>query len=213
MEENIMDETTNNIIEQKEEEKDISRWEKEQLEKLILGSIKFAEQMGLSRKQYKRIVFKLWTDESSPKEEDEIIFRKKARHFFIRNREAFFEIEEYLQYYEDIAYLMNIILKEKRLVTRMELESEYISKGYEKRFKNFLVSRKILNKLTDTFYEKLIVNENDTVEVKKQESKMFIRDNNDFKEFRKKNAIQTGVVAMLAMKMTWAIEREEIGTI
>ena len=108
---------------------------------------------------------------------------------------------------------MNIILKEKRLVTRMELESEYISKGYEKRFKNFLVSRKILNKLTDTFYEKLIVNENDTVEVKKQESKMFIRDNNDFKEFRKKNAIQTGVVAMLAMKMTWAIEREEIGTI
>lgn len=208
-----MDETTNNIIEQKEEEKDISRWEKEQLEKLILGSIKFAEQMGLSRKQYKRIVFKLWTDESSPKEEDEIIFRKKARHFFIRNREAFFEIEEYLQYYEDIAYLMNIILKEKRLVTRMELESEYISKCYEKRFKNFLVSQKILNKLTDTFYEKLIVNENGRIEVKKQEKEMLIRDNKDFREFRKKNTIQTGVVAMLAMKMIWAIEREEIGTI
>ena len=208
-----MDETTNNIIEQKEEEKDISRWEKEQLEKLILGSIKFAEQMGLSRKQYKRIVFKLWTDESSPKEEDEIIFRKKARHFFIRNREAFFEIEEYLQYYEDLAYLMNIILKEKRLVTRMELESEYISKCYEKRFKNFLVSRKILNKLTDTFFDKLVINENGRVEVKKQEKEMLIRDNNDFREFRKKNVTQTGVVAMLAMKMTWAIEREEIGTI
>lgn len=208
-----MDETTNNIIEQKEEEKDISRWEKEQLEKLILGSIKFAEQMGLSRKQYKRIVFKLWTDESSPKEEDEIIFRKKARHFFIRNREAFFEIEEYLQYYEDLAYLMNIILREKRLVTRMELESEYISKCYEKRFKNFLVSRKILNKLTDTFFDKLVINENGRVEVKKQEKEMLIRDNNDFREFRKKNVTQTGVVAMLAMKMTWAIEREEIGTI
>ena len=47
MEENIMDEqTTNNIIKQKEEE-DISRWEIEQLEKLTTESIKLAQSMKL----------------------------------------------------------------------------------------------------------------------------------------------------------------------
>lgn len=49
MEENIMDEqTTNNIIKQKEEE-DISRWEIEQLEKLTTESIKLAQSMKISK--------------------------------------------------------------------------------------------------------------------------------------------------------------------
>ncbi len=44
-----MDEqTTNNIIKQKEEE-DISRWEIEQLEKLTTESIKLAQSMKISK--------------------------------------------------------------------------------------------------------------------------------------------------------------------
>ena len=60
MEENIMDEqTTNNIIKQKEEE-DISRWEIEQLEKLTTESIKLAQSMKISKKQYKKMFLIFW---------------------------------------------------------------------------------------------------------------------------------------------------------
>lgn len=210
MEENIMDEqTTNNIIKQKEEE-DISRWEKEQLEKLILGSIKFAEQMGLSRKQYKRIVFKLWTDESSPKEEDEIIFRKKARHFLIRNREAFYKIEENLQYYEDIFYLMYMLLKKDCYLKRTDLEREYEKHGYEKKFENYFISQKILNSLRDTFYDKLVVDKTGKVEVKRNDDEFPIKDNEKFKKFQSKYGVKSGVIGFTAIKIIWAVEQEEL---
>lgn len=205
-----MDEqTTNNIIKQKEEE-DISRWEKEQLEKLILGSIKFAEQMGLSRKQYKRIVFKLWTDESSPKEEDEIIFRKKARHFLIRNREAFYKIEENLQYYEDIFYLMYMLLKKDCYLKRTDLEREYEKHGYEKKFENYFISQKILNSLRDTFYDKLAVDKTGKVEVKRNDDEIPIKDNEKFKKFQSKYGVKSGVIGFTAIKIIWAVEQEEL---
>lgn len=205
-----MDEqTTNNIIKQKEEE-DISRWEKEQLEKLILGSIKFAEQMGLSRKQYKRIVFKLWTDESSPKEEDEIIFRKKARHFLIRNREAFYKIEENLQYYEDIFYLMYMLLKKDCYLKRTDLEREYEKHGYEKKFENYFISQKILNSLRDTFYDKLVVDKTGKVEVKRNDDEFPIKDNEKFKKFQSKYGVKSGVIGFTAIKIIWAVEQEEL---
>lgn len=205
-----MDEqTTNNIIKQKEEE-DISRWEKEQLEKLILGSIKFAEQMGLSRKQYKRIVFKLWTDESSPKEEDEIIFRKKARHFLIRNREAFYKIEENLQYYEDIFYLMYMLLKKDCYLKRTDLEREYEKHGYEKKFENYFISQKILNSLRDTFYDKLAVDKTGKVEVKRNDDEFPIKDNEKFKKFQSKYGVKSGVIGFTAIKIIWAVEQEEL---
>ena len=69
-----MDEqTTNNIIKQKEEE-DISRWEIEQLEKLTTESIKLAQSMKISKKQYKKIVAKLWICEYNEKENEELKF-------------------------------------------------------------------------------------------------------------------------------------------
>ena len=81
--------------------------------------------MKISKKQYKKIVAKLWICEYNEKENEEIKFRKKARHFLIRNREAFYKIEENLQYYEDIFYLMYMLLKKDCYLKRTDLEREY----------------------------------------------------------------------------------------
>lgn len=205
-----MDEqTTNNIIKQKEEE-DISRWEIEQLEKLTTESIKLAQSMKISKKQYKKIVAKLWICEYNEKENEEIKFRKKARHFLIRNREAFYKIEENLQYYEDIFYLIYMLLKKDCYLKRTDLEREYEKHGYEKKFENYFISQKILNSLRDTFYDKLVVDKTGKVEVKRNDDEFPIKDNEKFKKFQSKYGVKSGVIGFTAIKIIWAVEQEEL---
>lgn len=59
------------------------------IRKINHRKLKLAQSMKISKNQYKNIVAKLWICEYNEKENEEIKFRKKARHFLIRNREAF----------------------------------------------------------------------------------------------------------------------------
>ena len=147
---------------------------------------------------------------ANEKENEEIKFRKKARHFLIRNREAFYKIEENLQYYEDIFYLMYMLLKKDCYLKRTDLEREYEKHGYEKKFENYFISQKILNSLRDTFYDKLAVDKTGKVEVKRNDDEIPIKDNEKFKKFQSKYWVKSGVIGFTAIKIIWAVEQEEL---